>query len=107
MPFPGIHFSRPRYETRPTSTRREASKGSQTGDSLIKRFREKKDKGVFVRDRPQAYFLTCEEKTKEEDVKKAEAPVAKPRTIGIVRCYPAREQATTVKTTVIDLVTML
>jgi hypothetical protein len=45
-----------------SGSRREASKGSQTGDSLIRKFRERKDKGVFVRDRPQAYFLACEEK---------------------------------------------
>jgi hypothetical protein len=87
----------------------EASKGSQTGDSLIRRFKERKDKGVYVRDRPQAYFLTCEEK-KEEDSDKRKSdcpPVPKPRTIGIVRCYAAREEeaAKTMKTTVIDLET--
>ena len=44
----------------------------------------------------------------EHDVEKKktpEGPVAKPRTIGIVRCYQAREEAPLVKTRVIDLET--
>ena len=60
-----------------------------------------------MRDRPQAYFLTCEEKTEADEAKRAaaEPPTAKPRTIGIVRCYQAREPVPSVKTTVIDLET--
>ena len=37
------------------------SRGIQTGGSLLKQFREKKDKACMTRDRPQAYFLTCDE----------------------------------------------
>ena len=33
----------------------------QTGNSLLRQYKEKKDKGCWVRDRPQAYFLFCEE----------------------------------------------
>jgi len=65
--------------------------------------------------------LACEDKPPEsninnnnnanvdvDDVEKKkipEGPVAKPRTIGIVRCYQAREEAPLVKTRVIDLET--
>ena len=88
------------------------SKSSQTGDSLLRRFRERKDKACYVRDRPQAYFLACEEKPTENnnnnnngDNISNEGPVAKPRTIGIVRSYQAREETPVIKTTVIDLET--
>ena len=112
------NFSHPAAaaDDRCTNSRREFSKGSQTGDSLLRQFRERKDKSCFVRDRPQAYFLACEDKPSEsnsngnanDDVEKKktpEGPVAKPRTIGIVRCYQAREEAPLVKTRVIDLET--
>ena len=86
------------------------SKSCQTGDSLLRKFRERKDKACYVRDRPQAYFLACEEKPIESnnnngDTLRDEGPVAKPRTIGIVRSYQAREEAPVIKTTVIDLET--
>ena len=37
------------------------SRGIQTGGSLLKQFRERKDKACMTRDRPQAYFLTCDD----------------------------------------------
>jgi hypothetical protein len=38
----------------------QRSRASQTGKSLVRQFQEKKDKAVYVRDRPQAYFIECE-----------------------------------------------
>ena len=98
------------YEIGPSCFRRtEMSKSSQTGDSLLRKFRERKDKACYVRDRPQAYFLACEDKPCESnnngDKLREEGPIAKPRTVGIVRSYQAREEAPVIKTTVIDLET--
>jgi hypothetical protein len=39
----------------------------QTGISLLRQYKEKKDKGCWVRDRPQAYFLVCDESDKTTD----------------------------------------
>ena len=48
------------------------SRGMQTGTSLLRQFKEKKDKGCWIRDRPQAYFIVCDEsentpETNQED----------------------------------------
>ena len=45
------------------------NKSIQTGGSLLKQFRERKDKACMTRDRPQAYFLAC-----DEDVPSAPSP---------------------------------
>ena len=37
------------------------SRGMQTGTSLLRQYKEKKDKGCWIRDRPQAYFIVCDE----------------------------------------------
>ena len=42
----------------------------QTGSSLLKHYRERKDKGCIVRDRPQAYFLACD----KPEVPKSNSP---------------------------------
>ena len=43
------------------------SRGMQTGNSLLRQYKEKKDKGCWVRDRPQAYFIVCDESDKPND----------------------------------------
>ena len=44
----------------------------QTGISLLRQYKEKKDKGCWVRDRPQAYFLVCDESDKTTDATQEE-----------------------------------
>ena len=41
----------------------------QTGNSLIRQYKEKKDKGCWVkRDHPQAYFIVCEESDNSNEI---------------------------------------
>ena len=59
-PRPSTGNSSLGYQRPPTSNAQK-SRGIQTGNSLFRQFREKKDKACYVRERPQAYFIECDE----------------------------------------------
>ena len=40
-----------------------SNRGIQTGNSLLRQYREKKDKDCWVRERPQAYFIFCDDES--------------------------------------------
>lgn len=81
----------------------------ETGNSLFRQFKEKKDKACIVRDRPQAYFIECDQLAPQPSSRQSSAGSKgsqRPKSaIEIVRKNRGMNNNNDVTTTIIDLET--
>ena len=122
-PVPAPRSSRPnsgQYKPRPTTANgttnnsqnnnyAQKSQGIQTGNSLFRQFQEKKDKAIYChRDRPQAYFIECDEKRPESSTSSTSQKQRPKSAIEIVRKShhsKSNNKDNGMTTTIIDLET--